>query len=310
MTQKDGTKSDNEENRDQLIAQEFASLEENRLLKQQITEMYQAWMNGQAPPSFIPGLLNYLSSTQAQTGDPLYPPGFGPYINVSSAAGTFTIRPPNPTFTNNLLFIPIVSTNADPQSTIPKPTRESNHDQSYPPELTFKHLNPYYPTHQHDSPIVIERTIKNEGQEEMARKVRSLEQNLRNMQGLGGHKSFSFKDLCIFPNVHLPIGFKTPKFDKYSGHGDLVAHLKKYCNQLRGAEGKVELLMAYFGESLTGIASEWFIDQDISNWHVWDDMDQDFVQQFQYNLDIVRDRTSLPNIKRKPIESFREYAVK
>ena len=36
--------------------------------------------------------------------------------------------------------------------------------------------------------------------------------------------------------------------------------------------------MAYFGESLTGIASEWFIDQDISHWHTWDDMAQDFVQ--------------------------------
>jgi len=40
--------------------------------------------------------------------------------------------------------------------------------------------------------------------------------------------------------------------------------LKKFCNQLRGAGGKQELLMAYFRESLTGIASEWFIEQDIS----------------------------------------------
>ena len=133
---------------------------------------------------------------------------------------------------------------------------------------------------------------------------------MRNIQGLGGHKSVSFKDLCMFPNVHLPIGFKTPKFDKYSGHGDPVAHLKRYCNQLRGAGGKEELLMAYFGESLTGIASEWFIDQDISHWHVWDDMAQDFVQQFQYNLDIIPDRTSLANMKKKPSESFREFAIK
>nr|XP_033511636.1 uncharacterized protein LOC117276396 [Nicotiana tomentosiformis] len=105
-------------------------------------------------------------------------------------------------------------------------------------------------------------------------------------------------------------GFKTPKFDKYDGHGDPVAHLKRYCNQLRGAGGKEELLMAYFGESLTGIASEWFIDQDISHWHVWNDMAQDFIQQFQYNIDIVPARSSLVNIKKKPTESFREYAIK
>ncbi|XP_075083257.1 uncharacterized protein LOC142167006 [Nicotiana tabacum] len=124
-------------------------------------------------------------------------------------------------------------------------------------------------------------------QEEMTRKMKSLEQTMRNIQGLGSHKSVSFNDLCMFPHVHLPPGFKTPKFDKYDGHGDPVTHLKRYCNQLRGAGGKEELLMAYFGESLTGIASEWFIDQDISHWHIWNDMAQDFVQQFQYNIDIA-----------------------
>ncbi|XP_070040057.1 uncharacterized protein [Nicotiana tomentosiformis] len=39
-------------------------------------------------------------------------------------------------------------------------------------------------------------------------------------------------------------------------------------------------------------------------------MAQDFIQQFQYNIDIVPDRSSLINIKNKPTESFREYAIK
>ncbi|KAF3617554.1 hypothetical protein FXO37_34588 [Capsicum annuum] len=43
-----------------------------------------------------------------------------------------------------------------------------------------------------------------------------------------------------------------PKFGKYDGHGDPVAYLRQYCNELRGAGGKEELLMAYFGESLSG----------------------------------------------------------
>ncbi|KAM3237064.1 hypothetical protein P3L10_012093 [Capsicum annuum] len=129
------------------------------------------------------------------------------------------------------------------------------------------------------------------------------------MQGLGGQKNVSYKDLCMFPDVHLLLGFKMPKFDKYEGHGDPVAHLKKFCNQLRGAGGKEELLMAYFKESLTEIASEWFIEQDISHWHVWDDMDRDFVQQFQYNIEIVLDRTTQTNM-RKTTESFQEYAIR
>ncbi|XP_069145166.1 uncharacterized protein [Solanum lycopersicum] len=74
--------------------------------------------------------------------------------------------------------------------------------------------------------------------------------------------------------------------------------------------GKEEFLMAYFGESLTSVASKWFIDQKIFHWHIWDDMDQDFVRQFQYNIDIIPDRNTLSNRRKKPIESFREYTIK
>ncbi|XP_075087848.1 uncharacterized protein LOC142169826 [Nicotiana tabacum] len=155
-----------------------------------------------------------------------------------------------------------------------------------------------------------ERAMRNPEKEEMVRKMKSLEKGLKNMQGLGGQKSVSYSDLCMFPHVHLPVRFKTPKFEKYNGHGDPIAHLKSYCNQLRGAGGKEELLMAYFGESLTGIASEWYIDQDISHWHIWDDLARDFVRQFQYNIDIAPDRNSLTNFKKKTAESFHEYAIK
>ncbi|XP_070031821.1 uncharacterized protein [Nicotiana tomentosiformis] len=147
-------------------------------------------------------------------------------------------------------------------------------------------------------------------QEEMTQRMKSLEQQLKNMQGLAGKKSVAFKDLCMFPDVRLPLGFKIPKFEKYDGHGDPIAHLKRYCNQLRGAGRNEELLMAYFGESLTGVASEWFIDQDTSHWHVWDDIARAFVRQFQHNIDIAPDRNSLSNLKKKSTESFREYAIK
>ncbi|XP_070011427.1 uncharacterized protein [Nicotiana sylvestris] len=127
---------------------------------------------------------------------------------------------------------------------------------------------------------------------------------------MAGQKSTAFKDLYMFPDVRFPLGFKTPKFEKYDGHGDPISHLKRYCNQLRGAGGKEELLMAYFGKSLTGVASEWFMDQDTSSWYVWDDMAQAFVKQFQYNIDIAPDRNSFSNPKKKPTKSFKEYAIK
>ncbi|XP_070017128.1 uncharacterized protein [Nicotiana sylvestris] len=140
--------------------------------------------------------------------------------------------------------------------------------------------------------------------------MRSMEQSLKNIQGLSGQNNVSYTDLCMFPHVHLPLGFKTPKFEKYDGHVDPIAHLKRYCNQLQGAGGKKELLMAYFGKSLVGIALEWYLDQDISRWHIWDDRARDFVRKFQYNIDIAPDQNSLSNLKKKSSESFREYAVK
>jgi len=69
-----------------------------------------------------------------------------------------------------------------------------------------------------------------EEQEEIDRKLRSLELTIKNLQGLGGYKSVSYKDLCMFPGIHLPLGFKMPKFEKYDGHGDPIALLRRYCN--------------------------------------------------------------------------------
>ncbi|XP_075086085.1 uncharacterized protein LOC142168824 [Nicotiana tabacum] len=200
------------------------------------------------------------------------------------------------------------------QTTVPRPCFEPSAFTFQVPQfqLDTAHVTPNpYPQHpQYESPVEQERTARNSEQEEMARKMKSLEQSLKNMQGLSGQKSVSYSYLCMFSHVHLPVGFKMPKFEKYDGHGDPIAHLKRYCNQLRGAGGKEELLMAYFEESLTGIASEWYMDRDISHWHIWDDLARDFVRQFQYNVDIAPDRNSLTNFKKKTAVSFREYAIK
>nr|XP_016433560.1 PREDICTED: uncharacterized protein LOC107760056 [Nicotiana tabacum] len=90
-----------------------------------------------------------------------------------------------------------------------------------------------YHSYLFDLPAKIEEPSREMAQKEMTQMVKSLEQQLKNMQGLAGQKSIAFKDLCMFPDVHLPPGFKTPKLDKYDGHGDPMAHRKRYCNQLR-----------------------------------------------------------------------------
>ncbi|KAK4708748.1 hypothetical protein R3W88_029673 [Solanum pinnatisectum] len=128
------------------------------------------------------------------------------------------------------------------------PPPKVQYDRGYTPKLTFKISSSYPYTHQYSSPVEVEEVLKNEQHEEITRKMKSLEHNVGDIQALGGHRSVSFNDLCMLPHIIFPSILKLQKF-----------------------------LMTYFGESLMGIFSEWFIDQDISNWNTWDDLARCFV---------------------------------
>ncbi|KAH0669898.1 hypothetical protein KY289_024391 [Solanum tuberosum] len=236
---------------------ESAIVEENRTLRHVMAQLWQAWANGQEPPTSIPTFSEITSirssSSQVPISDPFFPQGMVHLIIVG--AGPSTTHPQGMPFRNN----PTVTT-AAPVYTFPQPivTQRAaqegqftaHPEQYYTLGIAFRGPNSV----QFGSPMDVEWPTQDSEQEEMLKKMKNIEQHMKSMQGLGGHKSVVFKDLCMFPNVHLPPGFKTPKFDKYDGHGDPISHLKRYCNQLRGTGGKEELFMAYFGENLTGVA--------------------------------------------------------
>ncbi|KAM3266708.1 hypothetical protein P3L10_003703 [Capsicum annuum] len=289
--------------------------------------MHRAWANG-LPPSLVPtDNLEYLSSLppvshaqfsifvdmpqHASRSTPgqqypttskvhfLTPQSKTTIYSAPAVVHAFVVSPPleAATFDVHPQVVPLYSTR--------EPALNIFSDQHYALEPTFKSTGPYDCPQPPEFPSNTEKPVMTKEQEKIARKLRSLELTMKNLQGLGGYKSVSYKDLCMFTGVHLPLGFKMSKFEKYDGYGDPVAHLRRYCNQLRGAGGKEELLMAYFGESLSGLASEWFVDQDIVKWNNWDDLANEFVQQFQYNMELIPDKKSLTGIKKKNIESFR-----
>ncbi|XP_070003372.1 uncharacterized protein [Nicotiana sylvestris] len=214
----------------------------------------------------------------------------------------------NPPLPNVPVFV------APPPTTLQRSSSEPlfqiRNTQYFPPEPTFKAPDPYTYTPQFWIPEEAEKPVKNTEHEEVIRKVKSLEQSFRNMHGLGHQVSVAYKDLCPFPDVQLPAGFKMPKFDLYKGHGDHLAHLRGFCSKMRGAGGKDELLIAYFGQILSGSALEWYTRQDPSRWYTWDDLAQAFTGHFQYNLEIVPDRLTLLKFEKKPGESFREFGFR
>ncbi|KAH0669887.1 hypothetical protein KY285_025781 [Solanum tuberosum] len=165
------------------MSQETVSTEEVRILRQQMAEMYEAWMSGQAPPFSICDYLhtNMSPPIQVSISNPIYPPGFGPYTNTSIVVGTSTVCPLSTFMKSNPFFVPIVLTNSVPKPIMePKsnsdPPPKVQYDRDYTPEVTFKITDSYPNTHQYSSHVEAEKTVKNEEHEEMARKMKSLEQ--------------------------------------------------------------------------------------------------------------------------------------
>ena len=151
MTRKDGIKLENEDAQTQMVAQESVPIEEVKILRQLMTEMYEAWKNGKAPP---PSIREYLNANmpfpiQVSTSDPVYPPGFGPYINTSNTSRTSSVNPLKPSMMNNTLFMPIVQTNTIPQPTLVQqsnddPILKDQYGQGHAPKLTFNVPNSYH----------------------------------------------------------------------------------------------------------------------------------------------------------------------
>ncbi|XP_019256985.1 PREDICTED: uncharacterized protein LOC109235362 [Nicotiana attenuata] len=275
---------------------ESTAAEENRFLRLRMMEIWDAWANGKELPSAIPGFPELFPRASGTSNIPInYPntPLGYPTISANFVGTPSEARPQvlASGAASNIFTAPPCSATAQPTLHRPSfdPSSFTFQAPSFPMEPTQFATSAYPQPPRYEFTVGQEKTAKTHEQEEITRKMRSMEQSLKNIQGLSGQKSVSYADLCMFPHVHLPLGFKTPKFEKYDGHGDPLAHLKRYCSQLWGSGGKEELLMAYFGESLVGIALEW---------------------QFQYNIDIARDMNSLSNLKKKSSESFREYAVK
>ncbi|XP_070049699.1 uncharacterized protein [Nicotiana tomentosiformis] len=252
----------------EIVESESELKEEVYRLKHQMAEMYQAWVRGHPPPSFPanypenPAFIPPLSQAQDPITidlSPQHAPGFTPYRHYPGTSSQTFHTPPAkttayPAPTSAPVFV------APPRATLHRsssePVFQAPDTQYYVPEPTFKVADPYSHAPRFEPLVKTEKPSRNVEQDEMFRKVKSLEQSLKNMQGIGSQVSVAYKDLCLFPDVQLPAGFKMPKFDPYDGHGDPAVHLRGFCSNMRGANGKDELLMAYFSQSLSGAALE------------------------------------------------------
>ncbi|XP_070036084.1 proline-rich protein 3-like [Nicotiana tomentosiformis] len=152
--------------------------EEIRKLRQQLSDVYQAWIFGQPPPQ---SPSERTSTVPRATQPPLHavsdhilPPGYVPNYNLHAAPGTSNIRPPVAPVRNtpHVVF-------GTPVYTIPPPppmTRPNNEPPSlaydvqyYSPNMDFRVSAPYNQTPQYESRVKTEKPAKTVEPDEMAK---------------------------------------------------------------------------------------------------------------------------------------------
>ncbi|KAJ8574068.1 hypothetical protein K7X08_010579 [Anisodus acutangulus] len=156
----------------------------------------------------------------------------------------------------------------------------------------------------------MDRKVRIRTDESVAREIHSLKEAFKNIQTSKGHEGLEYEDLCMHPDIELPVGYKMPKFDLFDGKGNPYSHLRSYCDKLVGVGKNQAIIMKIFIRSLTGEALDWYTSQDPRKWHDWGTMAQDFVDRFRFNTDTVLDRFYLMKLEKKSTETFREYAMK
>ncbi|XP_070007244.1 uncharacterized protein [Nicotiana sylvestris] len=253
----------------EIVESESELKEEVRRLKQQMAEMYQSWIREHPPPS-LP--INYIEN-----------PATIPPLSQSQVLTAADISP-QPFHTP-----PLKST-------------------SYPAPLTTRIFVAHPPAtlHRSSSETVIKVPDVQHYALELIFKVSGPYSYAPHFEPLGE----TAKPTKIVEQDEISIklkGSKIPKLNLYGGRGDPVAHLRGYCSEMRSVCGKDKVLMAYFSQSLSRAALEWYTYQDAGKWHAWGDLSHDFVRHYQYNVDIIPDRSSLSQIEKKLKEGFREF---
>ena len=115
-------------------------------------------------------------------------------------------------------------------------------------------------------------------------------------------------EMCLVPNVKVPLKFKVPEFEKFKGNTCPQTHLIMYVRKMSMHTEDQRLLIHCFQDSLTGPALRWYMGLDSSTIKTFHDLGEAFVKHYKYNVDMAPDRDQLRAMSQKDKESFKEYA--
>ncbi|XP_070056573.1 uncharacterized protein [Nicotiana tomentosiformis] len=144
----------------------------------------------------------------------------------------------------------------------------------------------------------------------MAGELKKLTRSVQSVEGGKGIEGLNYENLCIQPDVKLPEGYKPPKLEMFDGTGDPKVHLRAYCDKLVGVGKNEQIRMKLFMRSIIRDALSWYICQNPKKWDNWVSMASDFMDRFKFNMENTPDVFYIQNLKKKPTETFCEYATR
>ena len=109
------------------------------------------------------------------------------------------------------------------------------------------------------------------------------------------------------PVAALPVEFRMPDIERYTGIGCPRIHLQLYRDVMRGHRLDEAQMIMLFPLSLSGAAQRWFASLDPSRRRTWANLGQEFIKQYSFNTVVDVSRRELEALRQRSDESVTSF---
>ena len=109
------------------------------------------------------------------------------------------------------------------------------------------------------------------------------------------------------PVAALPVEFRMPDIERYTGIRCPRIHLQLYSAVMRGHRLDESQMIMLFPLSLSGAAQRWFASLDPSRRRTWADLGQEFIRQYSFNTVVDVSRRELKALRQRSDESVTSF---
>ena len=136
-------------------------------------------------------------------------------------------------------------------------------------------------------------------------RIDRIEQRIRSLHVLDG--VIGWDEYDDLPVAALPVEFRMPDIERYTGIGCPRIHLQLYTVVMRGHRLDETHMVMLFPLSLSGAAQRWFASLDPSRRRTWADLEQELIKQYSFNTVVDVSRRELEALMQKLDESVTSF---